>query len=93
MSQVHSVQTGPARSANRTQTDIPEYKETVGKRIERPSGQEAGDPARLAEAVIKVTESENPPLRLLLGRDAYEIASARSNSPAKRKGKLERNNN
>ena len=65
------------RSANRTQTDIPEYKETVGKRIERPSGQEAGDPAKLAEAVITVTESENPPLRLLLGRDAYEIASAK----------------
>lgn len=55
------------RSAKRTQTAISAYKETVGKRIERFSGQEAGDPAKLAEAVITVTESENPPLRLLLG--------------------------
>jgi NADP-dependent 3-hydroxy acid dehydrogenase YdfG len=63
------------RSAKRTQTAIPAYKETVGKRIERPSGQEAGDPAKLAEAIITVTESKNPPLRLLLGEDAYELAT------------------
>ena len=63
------------RSAKRTQTAISAYKETVGKRIERPSGQEAGDPAKLAEAVISVTESVNPPLRLLLGSDTYELAT------------------
>ncbi|MYL51454.1 SDR family NAD(P)-dependent oxidoreductase [Halobacillus litoralis] len=62
------------RSANRTQTSIPEYKETAGRRINLPSGQEAGDPAKLAETVITIAESEKPPLRLLLGREAYEIA-------------------
>lgn len=32
----------------------------IWKRIEQSSGQEAGDPEKLAEAVITVTESENP---------------------------------
>ncbi|CDQ18157.1 NADP-dependent 3-hydroxy acid dehydrogenase YdfG [Halobacillus karajensis] len=63
------------RSANRTQTTISEYKGTVGKRIDQPSGQEAGDPKKLADSVLAVAESEKPPLRLLLGGDAYEIAT------------------
>lgn len=63
------------RSANRTQTAIEAYQETVGKRIERPSGTEEGDPEKLAEAVFKVAQTENPPLRLLLGAAAYELAS------------------
>ncbi|WP_317645954.1 oxidoreductase [Sporosarcina sp. GW1-11] len=62
------------RSANRTQTAIDDYQETVGKRIERPSGTEEGDPEKLAEAVLHVAQSENPPLRLLLGAAAYELA-------------------
>ncbi|PIC64876.1 short-chain dehydrogenase/reductase [Sporosarcina sp. P13] len=62
------------RSANRTQTAIDDYQETVGKRIERPSGTEEGDPEKLAEAVLQVAQSENPPLRLLLGVAAYELA-------------------
>ncbi len=63
------------RSSNRTITSIPEYKETVGKRIAQPSGQEAGDPTKLADAVITVAESKNAPLRLLLGADAYDMAT------------------
>ncbi|SFJ81497.1 NADP-dependent 3-hydroxy acid dehydrogenase YdfG [Halobacillus dabanensis] len=63
------------RSANRTQTTIPGYRGTVGRRIDQPSGQEAGDPTKLADAVITVADSENPPLRLLLGGDAYKIAT------------------
>lgn len=63
------------RSATRTQTAIPEYQETVGVRLGRPSGQEAGDPEKLADAVITVAESDNPPLRLLLGEATYQIAT------------------
>lgn len=65
------------RSANRTQTAITAYMETVGPRINRSSGQEMGNPAKLAEAVIQVAELPNPPLRLLLGKDAYAVATAK----------------
>ncbi|MGG4046367.1 hypothetical protein [Paenibacillus favisporus] len=51
--------------------------ETVGPRINRPSGQEMGNPSKLAEAVIQVAELPNPPLRILLGKDAYPVATAK----------------
>ncbi|PQP87412.1 hypothetical protein CPT76_24420 [Paenibacillus sp. AR247] len=51
--------------------------ETVGPRINRPSGQEMGNPAKLAEAVIQVAELPNPPFRLWLGKDAYAVATAK----------------
>lgn len=65
------------RSANRSQTKITAYMETVGPRINRPSGQEPGNPAKLAEAVLQVVELPNPPLRLLLGKDAYAVTTAK----------------
>ncbi|MEM7580059.1 MAG: short-chain dehydrogenase/reductase, partial [Cyanobacteria bacterium P01_A01_bin.80] len=34
-------------------------------------GKQPGDPAKAAEAIIKVINSENPPLRLVLGKYAY----------------------
>lgn len=37
------------------------------------AGKQAGDPAKAAQVMIAVTESDDPPLRLMLGRDAYEI--------------------
>jgi NAD(P)-dependent dehydrogenase (short-subunit alcohol dehydrogenase family) len=59
---------------------IADYAETAGAR--RTStlatyGQQPGDPDRAAEAVIAAVESDEPPLRLLLGKAAYEIATAR----------------
>jgi NAD(P)-dependent dehydrogenase (short-subunit alcohol dehydrogenase family) len=59
---------------------IDDYTETAGAR--RTStlatyGQQPGDPDRAAEAVIAAVESDEPPLRLLLGKAAYEIATAR----------------
>lgn len=35
-------------------------------------GQQPGDPAKAAQAMIQVVESEKPPLRLVLGVDAYQ---------------------
>ena len=43
--------------------------------VHQRSGQEAGDPAKAAEALIAIVESEKPPLRLLLGADAYKFAT------------------
>lgn len=37
------------------------------------SGKQAGDPARAAQAMIKVVESDNPPVHLLLGNDAVKF--------------------
>jgi hypothetical protein len=36
------------------------------------SGNQPGDPVRAAKAMILVTETENPPLRLLLGAAALK---------------------
>ncbi|MGW0201807.1 oxidoreductase [Nonomuraea sp. NPDC003201] len=59
---------------------IDDYAETAGTR--RAStlatyGHQPGDPVRAAEAIITAVGAAEPPLRLLLGRAAYEIASAR----------------
>jgi NAD(P)-dependent dehydrogenase (short-subunit alcohol dehydrogenase family) len=42
------------------------------------SGAQAGDPARGAAAILRAVESENPPLRLVLGSVAQEVISART---------------
>ena len=39
------------------------------------SGQEPGDPAKAAEAILAVADVENPPLHLLLGADAVHYAT------------------
>jgi NAD(P)-dependent dehydrogenase (short-subunit alcohol dehydrogenase family) len=38
------------------------------------AGKESGDPARVADAILKAVDSENPPLHLLLGADALHYA-------------------
>ena len=53
------------------------YANTVGKTaaMQRDyNGRQPGDPKRAAEAIIKVTRAHDPPLRLVLGRDAYNRA-------------------
>ena len=63
------------RSAVKTESSIPEYGEFLRLWKEsHPLGQEPGDPARAAEAIITVVETENPPLHLLLGDRAYQVA-------------------
>lgn len=37
------------------------------------AGRQAGDPAKAAAAMIEVVESAAPPLRLMLGADAYDL--------------------
>jgi NAD(P)-dependent dehydrogenase (short-subunit alcohol dehydrogenase family) len=36
------------------------------------NGQQAGDPAKLAEALIQLADSDEPPLRWVAGEDAVE---------------------
>ncbi len=65
------------RSLKRSSRQIPEYAETAGafrERIEGGSGKQVGDPIRAGEAIIKALESDNMPLRLVLGAIALERA-------------------
>jgi NAD(P)-dependent dehydrogenase (short-subunit alcohol dehydrogenase family) len=53
----------------------PEYDATVGKiaRFQRDfNGKQPGDPAKAAAAVLRITSIDNPPLRLILGSDAFQ---------------------
>jgi NAD(P)-dependent dehydrogenase (short-subunit alcohol dehydrogenase family) len=53
------------------------YAPTIGflaGRLENGSQRAAGDPAKVAQAVLRLVEMDNPPVRLLLGSDAVNIA-------------------
>ncbi len=68
------------RSSLHTPLNIADYEPTVGVRMKTSfegSGKQKGDPVRAATAIIKAIESKNPPLRLLLGQSAYELASGK----------------
>src|SRR5579863_3006016 len=55
----------------------PEYDSTVGAtaRFQRDyNGKQPGDPKKAARAIVRLTREQNPPLRLLLGSDAYNGA-------------------
>ncbi len=77
---VTSVEPGPfrtdwaGRSLRQTRQSIADYAATSGARraqVAANSGKQAGDPDRAADAIIHVVESENPPLHLVLGSNAY----------------------
>jgi NAD(P)-dependent dehydrogenase (short-subunit alcohol dehydrogenase family) len=55
----------------------PEYDATVGAtvRFQRAyNGKQPGDPARAAAALLRLVSEANPPLRIVLGSDAYHAA-------------------
>lgn len=63
------------RSMKETQRPIAAYAETVGARkelIKAAGSRFPGDPRRVADAVLMVSELDEPPLHLLLGRDVYK---------------------
>lgn len=75
------VEPGPFRtdwagsSSVRSKKVMPEYAETAGNRIDTIngySGNQPGDPVKGAKAIIKAVKSENPPLRLILGKPALD---------------------
>jgi NAD(P)-dependent dehydrogenase (short-subunit alcohol dehydrogenase family) len=68
------------RSMIESKTVIDDYAETSGARrraAHEYSGTQPGDPVRGADAIIKAVDAVEPPLRLLLGSDAYKLAQAR----------------
>lgn len=69
------------RSAKESRRNISDYDKTAGKNIHglrQLSGHQPGNPELAAEAMIQITENSlEPPLRLLLGSDAYLYANRR----------------
>jgi NAD(P)-dependent dehydrogenase (short-subunit alcohol dehydrogenase family) len=66
-----------AGASTRIAAGNPAYAETVGKTaaMQRDyNGKQPGDPARAAQAIIAASLAQKPPLRLVLGRDAYARA-------------------
>jgi NAD(P)-dependent dehydrogenase (short-subunit alcohol dehydrogenase family) len=77
------VEPGPFRtnwagpSIKQSATQIDDYAATAGERRKQTaarSGKQAGDPVRAAQAIIDAALSDTPPLRLLLGKPALELA-------------------
>ena len=68
------------RSAKDSSIKIDDYAGTSGKNmgdIRGYSGNQPGDPVKAAKAMIEITETEKPPLRLLLGVAALKGARAK----------------
>ena len=83
------VEPGPFRtnwagsSIKQSATRIPDYEATAGvrrKQTEDRSGKQPGDPVRAAEAIIAAVQSLEPPLHLVLGKPALEIARKKLDS-------------
>lgn len=83
------VEPGPFRTGfagdafQQAETRITDYDGTAGifrQRIKEVDGKQEGDPARAAQAIILVSESENPPLRLVLGKVAVGTITSKLDS-------------
>lgn len=68
------------RSMIRSARSIPDYDalfNPIRQAREAKSGQQAGDPARAAQALMTLIEAEQPPVHLLLGKDALALVRGR----------------
>lgn len=83
---VTAIEPGPfrtdwaGRSLKQARHPIEAYAGTAGARraqITARSGKQAGDPVRAADAIIKVVESDHPPLNLILGRNGLDRVRAK----------------
>ncbi len=75
------IEPGPFRtdwagaSSVRAKNSIDEYEASSGARLnllQSNSGKQPGDPTKGAKAMLKVVNSEHPPLRLVLGKPALD---------------------
>jgi NAD(P)-dependent dehydrogenase (short-subunit alcohol dehydrogenase family) len=75
------VQPGPfrtdfiSRSLDRSSQPIADYAASSGQFaafLEKVNGSQPGDPDKAADAIIRITEAERPPLRLVLGKYAND---------------------
>ncbi|MCB9336886.1 MAG: SDR family NAD(P)-dependent oxidoreductase [Lewinellaceae bacterium] len=83
------VEPGPFRTGfagkafQQANNHIADYDGTAGifrQKIKAVDGKQEGDPAKAAQAIIRICESENPPLRLVLGKVAVGTVTAKLQS-------------
>jgi NAD(P)-dependent dehydrogenase (short-subunit alcohol dehydrogenase family) len=83
---VTAIEPGPFRTEwagerlQQTRSAIADYAETAQARMVQMSGysgQQPGDPARAAEAMIEVTLEPNPPRHLVLGKFGFDAATTK----------------
>jgi len=83
---VTCVEPGPfrtdwaGRSLHQTPSTLPEYADTAAARMKATaeySGTQKGDPARAAQAMIAITEHDNPPRHLVMGAWGYEAITSK----------------
>jgi NAD(P)-dependent dehydrogenase (short-subunit alcohol dehydrogenase family) len=75
-----SFRTGLLGRSLQAAPPMDEYADTVGATrayIESEDGNQAGDPAKAAAAIIEALDADEPPLRLALGADAVDAISAK----------------
>jgi NAD(P)-dependent dehydrogenase (short-subunit alcohol dehydrogenase family) len=68
------------RSLVQTPNAVADYAETAGARLKatsEKSGTQAGDPVRAGEAMIRVTELQDPPRHLVLGAWGFDAVTSR----------------
>lgn len=66
-----------AQAVQDSDSILPDYVETVGafhRMLSGYAGHEAGDPLRMAQVIVRLTQHDNPPVQLLLGSDAVLMA-------------------
>jgi short-subunit dehydrogenase len=64
------------RSMIRTKRTISDYDrlmDPIRKARQEKSGNQPGDPAKAAQVLLRIIETENPPIHLLLGSDAFKF--------------------
>ncbi len=69
-----------AASLQTSQPEISDYANTAGlvrRRVVELNKQQPGDPAKLADAVLRLTRSDEPPVRLPLGADTVAAIVAK----------------
>ncbi|MFD2247790.1 oxidoreductase [Pontibacter ruber] len=90
--QVTIVEPGPFRtrfagtSIKRASRHMQEYESTSGRfkqAMEERNGYQDGDPEKGAAVIVQVASSDNPPLRLPLGRTAFEAVRLKLQQVAK----------
>ena len=63
--------------AERRVTDYDAVFDPIREARQTKNGRQAGDPAKAAEALLKVIAAEKPPVHLLLGKDALALVRAK----------------
>ena len=59
--------------ADRSIADYDAVMDPIRAARQAKSGKQPGDPAKAAQALLKLVESDNPPVRLYLGADALKL--------------------